>query len=211
VPRLGYLNARTAEHIHLFCAGYEGYGHSEDAERIGDVSYDNGIVIPWWFSQRRFAEFVNDMEASTSWRYSGEADLILVSPDLQFTEAIVYDLEAMIRDGALDSPAHLFEAIISFARSRGEDASTWELSDKQGLQTFGEVTAEAIVDLLPKPLRRRGDGESIIAFRISLADSKHPRCIDVSGSREATGQCQPLTQPTPQSCARLQPGNPETP
>lgn len=154
VPRLGYLNARTAEHIHFFCAGYGGYGFAEGAKPIGEVRYNDGVVIPWGFSQRKFAEFVNDMEATTSWKYSGEADLILVGPHLEFSDAIVYDIEAMLKDGAIDNPARLFEAIIAFARSRGVEASTYELSDKEGVRTFGEAAAEAIIDVLPKPLQK---------------------------------------------------------
>jgi hypothetical protein len=101
VPRPGYLNARTAEYIHFFCAGYGGYHFADDARDIGEVSYEDGTVIPWGFSERKFAEFVNDMEASTSWKYSGEADLILVEPDLEFTDVIVFDIEAMVKMGLL--------------------------------------------------------------------------------------------------------------
>ena len=63
------------------------------------------------FNQRLFAAFVDDMEASTSWKYSGETDLILVGPDLDFSDAILYDIEAMLKDGAIDNPARLFEAV----------------------------------------------------------------------------------------------------
>ena len=153
VPRLGYLNARSAEHIHFFCAGYGGYGFAEDAKPIGEVQYEDGVVIPWGFSQRKFAEFINEMEEVTTWRYSGEADLILVDPNLEFAEAIVYDMEAMLRDGAIDNPARLFEAIIAFARSRGLEASTFKLSDREGARTFGKAAAEGIIELLPKPLQ----------------------------------------------------------
>ena len=62
VPRLGYLNARTAEFIHFFCAGYGGYHFADDAVSIGDIKYEDGTVIPWGFSQRRFADFVNEMK-----------------------------------------------------------------------------------------------------------------------------------------------------
>lgn len=154
VPRLGYLNARTAEYIHFFCAGYGGYGFAEDAIPIDKVRYSNGSVIPWGFSQHKFAEFVNDMETTTSWKYSGEADLILVGSHLEFSDAIVYDIEAMLKDGAIDNPARLFEAIIAYARSSGMDASTYGLSDKEGLRRFGEAASGAIIDMLPKPFQK---------------------------------------------------------
>ena len=65
IPRIGYLNDRTARNIHFYCAGYGGYWNYNtvpDMEEIGDVHYENNIVIPWAFSQSRFASFVDAME-----------------------------------------------------------------------------------------------------------------------------------------------------
>jgi hypothetical protein len=153
VPKLGYLNTRTAAYIHFFCAGYGGYHFADDATAVGEVTYDDGVMIPWGFSQNKFAEFVNDMEASTSWKYSGEVDLILVDPDLEFTEAIVLDIEAMVKDGTVDHPSRLFEAVIAFARARGQEASTHALSDRQGVRIFGDAAVKAILELLPTPFQ----------------------------------------------------------
>jgi hypothetical protein len=158
IPRLGYLNSRTAKYIHFFCAGYCGYNNRPSVQQLGDIRYDDGTVIPWGFCQRYFAEFVNGMERNTSWRYSGEADLILVEPEygfadraprLRFDEAIVFDIESMVKDGSLDHPSRLFEAIIGYARSH-ESGSTEDFSNRRGARVIGEAAAEAILDSLPK-------------------------------------------------------------
>jgi len=152
-PRLGYLDGRTGQHIHFFCAGYGGYGFADDLVSVGEMRYDNGVVIPWGFSQRKFVAFVNELEGSTSWHYSGESDLILARPDLMFDDCIVYDIEAMMRDGAIDSPSRLFEAIIKYAREKKEAASVARLSDKEGLGLVGDAAVEGILSLAPKPFR----------------------------------------------------------
>lgn len=162
VPRLGYLDHRSGQFVHFFCAGYYGYGSPYDGDPIGEMRYPDGTVIPWSFSQRRFADFVREIEEVSSWKYSGECDLILVGPkfsfssrnaDIQFSEAIVFDIDAMIRDCAIRNAAELFEAVMAFARDRQWTADVDGLSDKQGLRLLGEVAIEAILQYLPGPAR----------------------------------------------------------
>ena len=60
VPRLGYLNCRSRQHIHFYCAGYGGYWHKDDfpdMETIGDVRYEDGTVIPWILA-RKFSQLL---------------------------------------------------------------------------------------------------------------------------------------------------------
>jgi hypothetical protein len=162
VPRLGYLNERTGPAIHFFCAGYGGYGFADDTQDIVEMRYEDGTVIPWGFSQKLFARFVNQMQRETTWRYSGEVDLILVEPQfnfagrapkLDFSDVLIFDIEAMMRDGVVDHPSRLFERIIDYAHSRGFHSTTEGLSNRQGIRVGSEVLAEAIIDSLPKPLR----------------------------------------------------------
>lgn len=153
VPRIGYLDGRTGQNIHFFCAGYGGYGFANDLTSIGEMRYDNGDVIPWGFSQRKFATFVDELEANTSWQYSGEVDLILARPDLKFDDCIVYDIEAMIGDGAIDHPSRLFETIIKYTRDRKEEVSVERLNDEEGFALLGDVAVEGILSLVPNPLR----------------------------------------------------------
>ena len=149
VPRLGYLNARTSKYIHFFCAGYGGYGFADDITKIGDVSYDNGLVIPWGFSPTKFASFVEEFEGATNWRYGGETELILTRTDIAFSECILFDIDAMIRDGTVDTGGRLFETIIQYARENESAAQISDLSDRQGVHVFAESAQEAILNSLP--------------------------------------------------------------
>jgi hypothetical protein len=153
VPRLVYLDRRTGQHIHFFCAGYGEYQFADDCIPVGEMWYDNGVMSPWYFSQRKFAEFVDELEGITSWQYSGEADLILARSDLKFNDCIVYDIEAMVKDGAIARPSQLFEAIIKYARDRKEESSVGRLSDKEGFALLRDAAVEGILSLIPNPFR----------------------------------------------------------
>jgi hypothetical protein len=65
----------------------------------------------------------------------------------------VFDIEAMVKDGAVDHPSRLFEAVIAFARKQGHEASTYTLSDRQGARVFGDAAVEVILEFLPKALQ----------------------------------------------------------
>ncbi len=114
IPRLGYLNDRSGTNVHFYCAGYGGYWHRDtfpDMEDLGEIRYDDGCVIPWAFGQRQFASFVDELEGQTSWRYSGESDLILLNSKVDFSSCLTYDIEAMVKDGAISRASELFEGL----------------------------------------------------------------------------------------------------
>ncbi len=162
VPRISYFNERMGQAVHFFCAGYGGYGFAEDSQAIGEFHYNDGSVIPWGFSQQKFAKFVNELQKATSWRYSGESDLILVEPrfnfagkepQLDFSDVLVFDLEAMVRDGAIDHVPRLFERITDYAQTQGFNATTSDFSNRRGVHIGAEALASAIVGLTPKAVQ----------------------------------------------------------
>ena len=156
IPRIGYLDHRSGEHVHFYCAGYGGYWHRSlvpDMEEIGDVKYRNGTVIPWAFSQRLFAAFVDELEGATRWRYSGNVELILLSPQVDFSTALTLDIEAMVSDGGIRSSAELFEAIIRYCRTAAGNPSAYNFSDLQGAKELGKGALDSLLTLLPKPVR----------------------------------------------------------
>ncbi len=68
MPRLGYVDDRTGENVHFYCAGYGGYWHQSfvpDMKDLGEHTYRNGTMIPWAFSQQLFARFVDELENKT--------------------------------------------------------------------------------------------------------------------------------------------------
>ena len=152
VPRLGYLDEMSGQHIHFFCAGYGGYAFADDAIEICEMTYENGVKIPWGFSQRMFAKFVKEIEEKTLWEYSGRTDIILTSPSLDFDTSIEFDIDKMISDKAIDDAPSLFRVIINYARNN-ENISVSDFSDQGCGGVLVENAAGTFFDLLPKRLQ----------------------------------------------------------
>jgi len=153
VPRLGYLDERSGRHIHFFCAGYGGYHFAEDQQPVTEMRYENGVVIPWGFSPRKYAQFVDELEQRTRWKMRGEAELIVVGGNLDFRDTVVFDIEAMVADGAVRTAGRLLEAVISFARTLGDNATPYRISDRKGVALLGDTAASAILELVPQSAR----------------------------------------------------------
>jgi len=154
IPRLAYLDNRTSEKIHFYCVGYMGYGHIStfpDMKELGVFKYSNGTEIPWSFSQMKFAEFVNEMEDLTSWRYSGGTELIVLDSKADFSNAIIFKIDDMIKDKAITNVNQLIETLIQ--QSRKEEKTIEDFS----LNGLGEKSSQALVDsiieLLPNGLK----------------------------------------------------------
>jgi Leucine Rich repeats (2 copies) len=154
IPRLGYLNHRTAQYIDFHCAGYGGYWREDDypdMELIGDVRYEDGTIIPWAFSQKAFSDFVNELEKATKWRYSGETEVIILNALKLFEDCLILDIDTMIKDNAINRTSELFESLIQYSRSNESRATAYQYSDSKTPNIFGR----AVLDVLsegPKAL-----------------------------------------------------------
>jgi hypothetical protein len=87
MQRLGYLNSRSANDVHFYCAGYGAFWPSKffpDIEELGEHQYEDGAVVSWQFSQKAFAKFVDEIERETTWRYGGETEMIVLNPEASF-------------------------------------------------------------------------------------------------------------------------------
>jgi hypothetical protein len=153
VPRIGYLDYRSAKYIHFYCAGYGGYwqkSHFPDMQEIGIGKYDEGTEIPWAFSQRVFGEFIDELESETTWRYSGEAELLVMGPDVDFSKCLTFDIAAMLKDKAINHCSELLEALIQYAKVSRESPSAYQFSDKKGGEQLIKATIDGILSFLPK-------------------------------------------------------------
>jgi hypothetical protein len=165
VPRIGYLDERTADYVHFFCAGYSGFGSEMDVTDARQVTAD-GDRPQWFFSQRAFGRFINEIEGRWNWKYSGESDLLLLEPryhvsdrdpEIDLSEVLDLKLEKLARDGAIDHASSLLESIIRFARTRrldGLDGGTSRFSDREALRIGGRAMLGAILRSLPKSVQQ---------------------------------------------------------
>lgn len=148
IPRVGYLNSRSAKDIHFYCAGYGGYWRREqfpDMEVVGDVRYEGGVSIPWAFSQTVFSNFVDELEKATTWRYGGDTEMIVMSPTLSGEDCVILKIDQMIKDDAIGRSSEIFEKLIQFARSDLAQ-SAYRYSDDNAPHLFGGAVLGAFLE-----------------------------------------------------------------
>jgi len=177
LPSLNYFHHRSGNNIDFFCAGYRRYGYGPE--------YDERPVTddqpPWILSAREYDSLRREIERRSSWRYSGEVDLLLMNADfggrreqaaLNFKSAVVCDLDKMISDGAINSVRRFFEQIFQFAESASGEDPTWGFSDRMGIQAGGSALKRLLLSVLPRGL---GDdyrrAEHFVIRDLSASDS----------------------------------------
>ncbi|MBU1052854.1 MAG: hypothetical protein KKC46_03360 [Proteobacteria bacterium] len=153
---LNYFHHRSGKHINFFCCGYGNFwpeGLYQDQQVVASI---DGMA--WYYSDQAFVYVLNEFEKTTTWRYSGENELLLldVSPPiddkLNINSAIVCNLEIMNRDKAFTSVRSFFEDIIRYSATN-ENANGWQFSDRKGGEAAKNYLKEAILSLLPKTLQ----------------------------------------------------------
>ena len=152
IQRLEYLNRRSGQNLHFYCAGYGAYWNAEyapDMEKLNVSKLYNSEKIPWAFSQSFFADFVTELENETNWTYSGGTEIIVLDKDLEFTNCIVFKIDEMIKDTIIESPNEIIEALIQQSK-KGENN---KLISLKGIgKTALDETIQAFLTFLPKPV-----------------------------------------------------------
>ncbi len=156
---LNYFHHRSGDKIDFFCAGYRRYGNGKQPVVEMEVTSDSA---PWYFNVIDFETLRKEAQKSSSWKYSGEADLILLNAMkaesgqdvvLDWSSAICCDLERMKKDKAIESARRFFEDIFSFVDEYDGTDPVWDLSDQHGVIKAKSGLKRLILSVLPKPLR----------------------------------------------------------
>lgn len=148
ISRCEYLDARSNEHIHFYCAGYGAYWNTEYAPDMEPLAISK--KIPWCFSQRFFARFVDDMERETNWRYGGGTELIVLNRDLDFSDCVIFNVDKMIRDNVIVHAGEVIELLIQHAKRYNDLQS---LSTKKCRQYMAHAAKDGLMDILPPALK----------------------------------------------------------
>lgn len=154
---LNYLHHRSKQYINIFCCGYGAYWPAEEYPDLKVVTNIDGV--DWSYSDKALVAAVEEFEARTKWKFSGENELLIldVSPSINETElninnSIVCNLEKMSTDKAFTSFRAFLESLIRYAAS-DKAANAWEFSDMQGLETGKGLLKDAVLGLLPTSLQ----------------------------------------------------------
>ena len=99
----------------------------------------------------KFAEFVDEMEDSTSWRYSGGTELIILDSKADFSNAIIFRIDDMVKDKAIINANQLLEALIQQSRKKEKTIENFSL---KGLgEQSSQALVDSIIELLPNGLK----------------------------------------------------------
>jgi len=163
IPRLHYFHHLSGNSFDFFCAGYGGYLPQDeypDIIELGVTKPNYWQEIPWAYSDKVFISLCKEFSHITCWHYSGESDLILANAicdkesqivTLDFSSALVLDLELMLKDEPTLSIGRIFENICRYADTYPSENSTFDFSDRSGLKALRSSLIDGIVDSLPKP------------------------------------------------------------
>jgi len=173
IPSLNYYFHRSGDIFDFFCAGYaDKYISDSDHEKI------NLGNLEWGFSNKAFNDVRNEIEKKTSWKYSGEVDLLLATAKFEdeevaidYENAIVMDIDRMISDGAIQSVRRLFEEIIRFVEHNNSDDPLIEYSDYKSVRVIGKSLIESLLIALPKALSNY--------FEMGWQRGKHYQVLDL--------------------------------
>jgi hypothetical protein len=173
LPALPYFNFRSGEHVNFYFAGY---AQSQDAPAGFVIAIPSIAAKPGWaFSAKAFNEFRSELHNTTTWRYSGDSELILAnarydakrdSAFVDFSSALSITLEKLEYDGALSNAGMLFERILAYAETCKADDPTWGFSDAMGMNVAGSALKNLFISILPAPLRKN----AAVAFNFTSKD-----------------------------------------
>ena len=171
IPNLEYIHRRTALHMHFFCPGFAFFDQPRPcsywrANDYKNLSYEqrhniNHSRLNYYFSESMFINCIDEFEAKTRWKYSGESDLLILqaivnkkSVGIDHTSAIVCNLETLVRNKIIPSLPNFLEKLIQDAKPvhnyTTNQSLTHRISDIEGWRYGSRSLAEWMLSLIPK-------------------------------------------------------------
>jgi len=118
------------EYIHYnsekYCSVYA-IGYTDDPEKGASSHYKKVAEIierDWFFSNKEFVEFKNNLEGRIKWEYSGETEVLILQNNpngrdpLNFSNYVSIDVNKGLREGYIDSFQRFMESLIRSSRSK---------------------------------------------------------------------------------------------
>lgn len=141
-----YYHHRSGSFVDFFLPGYGAYwyGAYEDEKVVCTIN-----DVKWSFSNKMFCNFIEHIENISNWKYSGEAELLIIEYNidrLDFSEAMLLCIDQALRDKAIVSSSNLFESVFHIFRNT---ASTHKASDMLALSSLKDCLTDRIKEALP--------------------------------------------------------------
>lgn len=153
IPSLNYYDLKSGDSMDLFCIGYTKENRKKDRVLITKIGEQE-----WFFDDKAFHVAVNAIESRTKWSYSGEVDLLIANiyddPGnyVHFDKVLSFDIEKMVKNGAIESTNKLFQAIFNFAENVETGDPVREFSNKMGYEVANKSLQMAFWEWIKKVL-----------------------------------------------------------
>ena len=101
---LNHYHHLTGCNINFYLPGYGAYWNSDIYPDMREVTIIDGAI--WSFSDKAFVSFVSKLESVSSWKYSGESELLIIpyfDKKMNFSKVGRFHLDAMLNDGTISS------------------------------------------------------------------------------------------------------------
>lgn len=159
IQEFEYIHYNSAKYCSIYAIGY-----NDDPQKCSSAHYKKVAEIAgrdWYFSNKTFVEFKNNLESRIKWEYSGETEVLILQNNpggrdpLNFSNYVAIDINKGLREGYIDSFQRFMESLIRSARSKvtAKEAA----SDlRRGRISIKNAIAEAIEDSkrIPSPAKQ---------------------------------------------------------
>ena len=116
IQEFEYIHYNSAKYCSVYAIGY-----SDDPQKKGSSHYKkvaNIIGRDWYFSNKTFVEFKNNLERRIKWEYSGETEILILQNNpggidpLNSSNYVAIDVNKGLREGYIDSFQRFMESLI---------------------------------------------------------------------------------------------------
>lgn len=122
IQEFEYIHYNSAKYCSIYAIGY-----SDDPEKKSDKQYRKVTEIidnNWYFSNKAFVDFKNNLECRIKWKYSGETEILILQNNpggrdpLNFSNYVAINVNKGLREGYIDSFQRFMESLVRSARSK---------------------------------------------------------------------------------------------
>lgn len=122
IQEFEYIHYNSAKYCSIYAIGY-----SDNPEKKTDKYYRKVTEIVdsnWYFSNKAFVDFKNNLERRIKWEYSGETEVLILQNNpgsrdpLNLSNYVAIDVNKGLREGYIDSFQRFMESLIRSSRSK---------------------------------------------------------------------------------------------
>lgn len=157
INKFNYLHHKSEKFCSIYAIGYSKNLYIDGVQ--ADKEIDGVEGNKWYYSDKCFIQFQEDLEKRLIWRYSGDPELIILQSDpeshvyLTFSNAVKLDINHAIKQGYIQSFPRFMENLIRASRKH---VTAREASKASKLFSIKDTVLNALMesDKLPKPAKR---------------------------------------------------------